>query len=174
MESIGTLAGGVAHQYNNILAAMQGNFELLQMDFPDKDHVEQYLKNIESSIQRMALLSHQLLAYARGGKYHPRAVPIGDFILETVNLLGDGQYERNRKRLVSRLRYLQGSIHEVEHFAPVQRELSRIVNQIRPIESSYASRIYDCNREIQKTLGANAAWAGISTLTMGLLKKSAK
>ena len=93
------------------------------------------------------------------------------YILETENLLEDEQFEEKRKGLISRLKRLQEEINSVNDYRPIQRELSKIVDEIRPIESGYASRIYDCSQEIQKTLGSNAAWAAISTATLGLLKK---
>jgi len=93
------------------------------------------------------------------------------YILETENLLEDEQFEEKRNGLISRLKRLQEEINSVNDYRPIQRELSKIVDEIRPIESGYASRIYDCSQEIQKTLGSNAAWAAISTATLGLLKK---
>ena len=95
-------------------------------------------------------------------------------ILLAENLLEDDKFEEKRKALVARLSKLQDRIHEVDDYRPIQKELARIVNEIRPIEYGYASRIYDCSREIQKTLGSNAAWAAISMATLGLVKKPKK
>ncbi len=95
------------------------------------------------------------------------------YLLQTENLLEEDQFATKRKALVSRLKRLQKQIDQVEAYRPIQKELARIVDEIRPIESGYASRIYDCSREIQKTLGSNAAWAAISMATLGLVKKPA-
>ena len=38
MEAIGTLAGGIAHQFNNALSVITGNIELLKMGFPDNEN----------------------------------------------------------------------------------------------------------------------------------------
>ena len=46
--------------------------------------------------------------------------------------------------------------------------LAKIVEEIKPIESGYSARIYDCSREIQKIHGPNAAWTVISMATLGL------
>ena len=97
-----------------------------------------------------------------------------DYIMVTENLLEDDKFEENRKVLVSQLKGLQEQINEVDDYKPIQNELAQIVDEIRSIESGYASRIYDCSREIQKTLGSNAAWAAISMATLGLVKKAAK
>jgi hypothetical protein len=56
----------------------------------------------------------------------------------------------------------------------IQRELAQWVDSIRPIESGYAARIYDCSQEIQKTLGSNVARAAISMATLGIVKKPEK
>jgi hypothetical protein len=56
----------------------------------------------------------------------------------------------------------------------IQRELAQWVDTVRPIESGYAARIYDCSQEIQKKLGSNAAWAAISMATLGIVKKPEK
>jgi hypothetical protein len=97
-----------------------------------------------------------------------------EYILLAENLLEDDKFEERRKALVSQLSRLEELIHEVDDYRPIQNELARIVNEIRPIEYGYAARIYDCSQEIQKTLGSNAAWAAISMATLGLVKKPEK
>lgn len=97
-----------------------------------------------------------------------------EYILLAENLLGNDKFEEKRNALISQLSRLQDSIHEVDDYRPIQNELARIVNEIRPIEYGYAARIYDCSQEIQKTLGSNAAWAAISMATLGLVKKPKK
>lgn len=94
-----------------------------------------------------------------------------NYIRQTENLLGDDQFKAKRKALVSQLRKLQLQINEVDDYRPIQIKLGQIVDEIRPIAAGYASRVYDCSREIQKTLGSNAAWAAISMTTLGLVKK---
>ncbi len=66
MEAIGTLAGGIAHNFNNILMTIQGNTSLMLMKTdPDHPHYPK-LKIIEQHIQFGADLSRQLLGFARG------------------------------------------------------------------------------------------------------------
>jgi hypothetical protein len=97
-----------------------------------------------------------------------------EHILLAENILQDDKFEEKRKALVSQLSRLQDLIHEVDDYRPIQNELARIVDEIRPIEYGYASRIYDCSQEIQKSLGSNVAWAAISMATLGLVKKPEK
>ena len=94
-----------------------------------------------------------------------------EYILETENLLEDDKFEDKRDALISQLRSLQDRINEVDDYRPIQKVLAQIVDEIRPIESGYTTRIYDCSQEIQKTLGSNAAWAAFSMTTLGIVKK---
>lgn len=87
MDAIGTLAGGIAHDFNNALLGIAGNIELLEMDLPNDESVLKYAKRMKASIQRMAQLTEQLLAYAQGGKYQSRTISLGDFVRDTLPLL---------------------------------------------------------------------------------------
>lgn len=87
MEAVATLAGGIAHQFNNLLSAVSGNIELMKLDAHDRQKYDRYFTPIENSIQRMAKLTAQLLAYARGGKYRVTRMSMKDFVLETLPLI---------------------------------------------------------------------------------------
>ncbi|MEJ2025324.1 MAG: PAS domain S-box protein, partial [Deltaproteobacteria bacterium] len=69
MEAVGTLAGGIAHNFNNILMGVQGRTSLMLMDkdpaHPDYEH----LKGIEEYVRNAVELTKDLLGFARGGKY---------------------------------------------------------------------------------------------------------
>ncbi len=94
-----------------------------------------------------------------------------NYIRQTENLLDDEAFARRTEVLISRLRKIQLRLSRVDDLRPIQKQLAQIVDEIRPIEGGYAARIYDCRREIQKTLGSNAAWAAVSMTTLGLVKK---
>jgi PAS domain S-box-containing protein len=87
MESIATLAGGIAHQFNNALSVITGNIELLKMSASEDDDNEEYTEPIKNSAYRMAHLTSQLLAYARGGKYNPKTMSMSAFIEDTLPLI---------------------------------------------------------------------------------------
>jgi len=93
------------------------------------------------------------------------------YISATENVFEDGEFENKKADLVSRLTDLKQKISATDDYARIRKNLSKIVAEIRPIESAYSTRIYDCSREIQKSLGSNAAWAAISMATLGLIKK---
>lgn len=83
-ESIATLAGGVAHEFNNILMGITGNIELLQLEMDEKGKKNKRLDLIKNSALRMANLTKQLLAYAKGGKYRPKVISLNMFLEETL------------------------------------------------------------------------------------------
>ena len=76
LEAVGTLAGGVAHNFNNLLMGIQGNAELLHLHKGQAGGGERQLANIERLVKDGARLTGQLLGYAREGKYEPRPVDL--------------------------------------------------------------------------------------------------
>jgi PAS domain S-box-containing protein len=87
MEAIATLAGGIAHEFNNALGAVIPNANILRMRFPDNEEITKYVQPIHSSAKRMAHLTSQLLAYARGGKYFPQHISLSSFVRDTLPLI---------------------------------------------------------------------------------------
>lgn len=87
MEAVATLAGGVAHEFNNALMAIMGTIELIEMESPyDKARYKDF-DRIKRSGHRMSRLTDQLLAYAQEGKYLPRRINLCDFMRETLPVL---------------------------------------------------------------------------------------
>jgi len=87
MEAIATLAGGIAHEFNNALVGVSGNIELLQMDLSRGENVDKYVERTIDSTRRMLRLTNQLLAYAKGGKYQPKIISLNDLVEDTVPLI---------------------------------------------------------------------------------------
>jgi len=73
-EALGRLAGGVAHDFNNILSAVLGYTDLLRQTFPAQDARHQDLDEIQRAGERAAGLVRQLLAFARRQPVEPRVV----------------------------------------------------------------------------------------------------
>ncbi len=65
MEALGTLAGGVAHDFNNILSSILGNAELTQLDLDNKDPLHGNINNIIISCDRAKDIVHQILTFSR-------------------------------------------------------------------------------------------------------------
>ena len=87
MEAIGTLAGGVAHEFNNALSSITGHAGLLEMEYPEDEKIMDYAKAMMQSAHRMAHLTSQLLAYARGGKYNPATMSLSNFLEGTLPII---------------------------------------------------------------------------------------
>ena len=86
MESIGTLAGGIAHDLNNVLAPILMSAQLLQMKASD-EWSQRLLKTVESSSKRGAVLIKQVLSFARGIEGARTIVPVRHLILEIDHIV---------------------------------------------------------------------------------------
>jgi len=87
VEAIATLAGGIAHQFNNKISAITGYLDLASMNYADQGKVARYFDSMRESARSMIRLTEQLLAYARGGKYRAKEVVMSDFIRDTLPIL---------------------------------------------------------------------------------------
>jgi two-component system, cell cycle sensor histidine kinase and response regulator CckA len=87
MESIGTLAGGISHDFNNILTAIIGYGSLVQMKMRDDDPLKHSVNQIIASANRAASLTQGLLAYSRKQVMNPQLVNLNEIILKMERLL---------------------------------------------------------------------------------------
>jgi len=83
MEALGTLAGGIAHNFNNLLMGIQGNASLMLLETDPAHPNYQKLKTIEKSVQSGSRLTRQLLGYAREGKYEIKPISLNQLVKET-------------------------------------------------------------------------------------------
>lgn len=87
LESLGVLAGGIAHDYNNILVGIVGNAELALSKLPADSPIRTYLKRIEESAHRAAELTNQMLAYSGKGVITSRPLNLSRLVEEMRPLL---------------------------------------------------------------------------------------
>jgi len=87
MEAIATLAGGIAHQFNNALSVVSVSTDMLDLCREVGEEHQKYTNMVRESIQRMTGLTSQLLAYAGGGKYYARTLSLSLFVSETLPTL---------------------------------------------------------------------------------------
>jgi len=110
MEAIGRLAGGAAHDFNNILTSIIGYAELLQVTYNDKSTDDgEAVSVILESAGRAADLTQQLLGFARKGKYTPEPVEFNSLIQHVLKVM-DKIFEKN--------------IHVVEQFGIIPNVLA--------------------------------------------------
>ncbi|MBI5552136.1 MAG: hypothetical protein HY911_11575 [Desulfobacterales bacterium] len=84
IQAVASLAGGIAHQFNNALAVIWGNLDLLELDPQGPQPKNRFLGSLRASTERMRSLTEQLLAYARGGKYQPGDIAINKLIQDLL------------------------------------------------------------------------------------------
>jgi PAS domain S-box-containing protein len=88
MEAIGTLAGGISHDFNNLLMGILGSASLMLSNIrPNHPHYEG-LKDIEQHVQSGAELTKQLLGFARGGRYEVKPIDLNKLIKKTSEMFG--------------------------------------------------------------------------------------
>jgi len=86
LEAIGRLAGGVAHDFNNILMSIMGSADLLLMELGREDPARGEATEIKQSVQRGAGLTRQLLAFSRRQATRQQLFALGDVVcgMETM------------------------------------------------------------------------------------------
>ncbi|MDX6438318.1 MAG: hypothetical protein QOF45_901 [Gaiellaceae bacterium] len=87
IDAIGQLTAGIAHDFNNLLLGMLGYTELAQAEVDADGHAAEYLRRIESSAQRAATLTGQLLAFGRRQTLCPQPLELNALVSETAALL---------------------------------------------------------------------------------------
>src|SRR3989440_2252978 len=81
LESLGTLAGGIAHDLNNILTVISGNIGLAQIEAPvDSGSLLGFLSKAGQAAQHAAHLSNQLLTFSKGGAPLKKVVSMGELL----------------------------------------------------------------------------------------------
>jgi nitrogen-specific signal transduction histidine kinase len=88
IEAIGTLASGIAHNFNNLLMGIQGNASLARMKLEDDHPVLKMLSNIDKMVESGAKLTRQLLNYAREKPEEIAPVNLNRIIRETCETFG--------------------------------------------------------------------------------------
>ena len=87
MESVGRLAGGVAHDFNNMLGVILGYTELALLQVDENHDLYSNLKEIQTAAQRSADITKQLLAFARKQTISPRQLDLNDTVESILKML---------------------------------------------------------------------------------------
>jgi len=87
MESVGRLAGGVAHDFNNMLSIIMGNAEMILDGMTPADPFMDQLQEILTAAERSAGLTRQLLAFARKQTIDPKILDINEVLEDMLKML---------------------------------------------------------------------------------------
>ena len=90
LESLGVLAGGIAHEFNNLLSGILGYLENARSHLNEKDKVEDNLVKAIAVFDKAKVLTKQLLTFSKGGSPEMRTVDIREILKKTVKSLTDG------------------------------------------------------------------------------------
>ena len=155
-ESVGILAGGVAHEFNNSLMGIMGNIELLKMELPEDERRDRYFEAMNSSSHRMSRLTDQLLAYARGGKYQPRDLKLDGFVIQTLSIL-----QHDLKPMVRVEKHFSKDVAHIRaDYAQMQMLFTVILaNSNEAIEDGGLIRISAGNEEVDEDVAKTASRA---------------
>ncbi|MEM8744882.1 MAG: PAS domain-containing protein [Pseudomonadota bacterium] len=88
MQAVGQLAGGLAHDFNNVLTAIIGFSDLLLANHRPTDPAFQDIMNIKQNANRAAGLVRQLLAFSRQQRLRPQVLSLNDVLADLTILLG--------------------------------------------------------------------------------------
>jgi hypothetical protein len=94
MDAIGNLAGGIAHNFNNLMMGVQGNVSILIQDKKVGDPGYDELAGIERCIDSGAKLTRQLLSFAKGGRYSLDLLDVNDIVEKSSSM-----FARTRKEI---------------------------------------------------------------------------
>ena len=87
MEAIGTLAGGIAHEFNNVLGIIMGNAELAMDDVPDWNPAKESLKEIRKASFRAKEVVRQILSFARKSMTALKPLELNTILKESLKLM---------------------------------------------------------------------------------------
>ncbi len=153
MQSIGTLAGGIAHEFNNLLAGINGYAALALREDQVEPAVRQFLENVVALSERGALLTRQLLAFARKPALSWRRTPVLDVVQATVDLV--------RRTLH---RHVVLDVAALEPAGPMLVEAD--ANQLQQALVNLVLNARDAIRERERTFATSPGESDRSTVTV--------
>ena len=91
MEAIGVLAGGVSHDFNNLLMALQGHLSLMGINVNRPEKIKDHIRQMTRLIEAAAELTGNLLGFAGGGKYQVNTLDINQVVDMALNVFQPGK-----------------------------------------------------------------------------------
>jgi signal transduction histidine kinase/ActR/RegA family two-component response regulator len=91
MEAIGVLAGGVSHDFNNLLMALQGHLSLMGVNANRPEKIKDHIRQMNRLIESAAKVTGSLLGFARGGKYQVEPLDINQVVEMALTVFQPGK-----------------------------------------------------------------------------------
>jgi PAS domain S-box-containing protein len=118
LDAVGKLAGGVAHEVNNMMSVVLGFTEFLAADFPPGDRRARDLEQVRMAAGRAAAVTAQLLAFSRRQMLQPTVLDLGELVAAMAPVLGrllgeDKELVIRRAPAVSAVKADQGQLEQV-------------------------------------------------------------
>jgi signal transduction histidine kinase/ActR/RegA family two-component response regulator len=88
LEAVGRLAGGVAHEFNNLVTVVNGCCDLLRLRLPAADPAREMLDAVGTSGERIAGLARQLVVFGRRASLQPRPTDVNALVTDLGKILG--------------------------------------------------------------------------------------
>lgn len=117
LESLGRLAGGVAHEFNNVLTILMGHVGLALADVPEQSPAHRSLREVESAARRGATLTQQLLALTGRHAVERRVVDVHARMAELLGLTRSmlGEHVEVRQDLAAASAWVSLGAGQMEH-----------------------------------------------------------
>lgn len=165
IDSIGNLAGGVAHDFNNILTSILGSTAIMKRKLKRNDVWYRFVDIIETAAKRGAGLTRQLLTFARKSNVQFKPLILNDIVRETLQL-----FERSidktitiEEQLASEVYIINGDDGQIQ-----QAILNLLINARDAMEEGGAiaveCKVVDFDKESQRNLGETKSGKYVSIL----------
>ncbi len=146
MEAIGTLAGGIAHDFNNFLQGLRGYVSIMLSDM-DADHPHyEKLKCMDEQIEHCAMLTAQLLGFARGGRYRVESCDINLLVRRNLEM-----FSHTHREIMVRSEFSDGLwFAEVDRGQIEQVLMNLFVNASQAMPGGGELRVETANRILNR------------------------
>ena len=163
MEAIGQLAGGISHDFNNLLTVINGYSALLRENLPEEHPMRGGLVAIGRAGERAASLTHQLLAFSRKQVLQPRVLNLNDLVADMRSML-----QRLIREDIELITLLHPALRNTEA-DPTQMEqvvMNLAINARDAIDSNGSITIETRNAEAAEPSSAGMASGAYVVLTV--------
>ncbi|HEX3676177.1 MAG TPA: ATP-binding protein [Sphingomicrobium sp.] len=126
MQALGQLTGGIAHDFNNLLTVIQGSADILSRDELADDRRKRFARAIVQAAENAAVLTSQLLAFARRQPLKPELVDLSELVAGMTDLLDRTMGERIRIETI-----LGGSCPVTVDFNQLQSAILNVASNAR-------------------------------------------